>query len=74
MVGADLEGGENEQRNAQLAALKRNFLLGVDEERPDGNQVDESSRLGLYLDVPVCRWGFPILPHHRTVLRAPSKN
>ena len=75
MVGADLEGGENEQRNAALAALKRSFLAssaeegegGADQERPSG-EADDASKLGLYLDVPVCRWGFPILPHHRTVL------
>ena len=77
MVGADLEGGENEQRNAALAALKRSFLAssaeegegGADQERPSG-EAEDASKLGLYLDVPVCRWGFPILPHHRTVCDA----
>ena len=69
MVGADLEGGENEQRNAALAALRRSFLASSaeEEERPSG-EAEDASKLGLYLDVPVCRWGFPILPHHRTVL------
>ena len=66
-AGADLEGGVNEQRNEQLAALRRSFLLGADEERPS-DAAAGASRLGLYLDLPVCRWGFPILPHHRTVL------
>ena len=69
MVGADLEGGENEQRNAALAALRRSFLASSaeEEERPSG-EAEDASKLGLYLDVPVCRWSFPILPHHRTVL------
>ena len=37
MVGADLEGGENEQRNAALAALRRSFLASSaeEEELPD---------------------------------------
>lgn len=69
MVGADLEGGENEQRNAALAALRRSFLASSAEaeERPSG-EAEDASKLGLHLDVAVCRWGFPMLPHHRTVL------
>ena len=69
MVGADLEGGENEQRNAALAALRRSFLASSaeEEERPSG-VAEDATKLGLHHDVPVCRWGFPILPHHRTVL------
>ena len=64
-AGADLEGGQNEERNAALSALKRSFLASADD-RPTA--YDDATRLGLYLDVPVCRWGFNILPHHRTTL------
>ena len=64
-AGADLEGGQNEERNAALSALKRSFLASTDD-RPTA--YDDATRLGLYLDVPVCRWGFNILPHHRTTL------
>ena len=53
MVGADLEGGENEQRNAALAALKRSFLASSaeEEERPSGEAEDAS-----YSDVLLCNF------------------
>ena len=72
--GGDLERGKDPERNAQLEALKRSFLGasaedgkdGLDDERPSA--AGDAAKLGLYLDLPLCRWGFHILPHHRTVL------
>ena len=28
----------------------------------------DALKLGLHLDLPLCRWGFHVLPHHRTAL------
>ena len=66
--GGDLEDGLNEERNQQLELLKRSFLAApAADEREPGAQRD-AARLGLLLDLPVARWGFPFLPHHRAVL------
>ena len=64
----DLEGGLNPERNAALEALKRSYLLSSADTAGDSADADTAAQLGLLLDVPVCRWSFNILPHHRTVL------
>ena len=77
--GGDLSGGSDEARNAQLAALKKAFYAsaataarGVGEERLDPSNLPgaaaDAARLGMYLDVPLCRWSFVILPHHQAQL------
>lgn len=63
----DLEAGRNPNRNALLAGLKKSFfsdIEGGDEPAASG----DATRLGLLLDLPLCRWNFHILPHHRTAL------
>ena len=64
--GGDLEQGRDPERNALLQSLRKSFFTSDDEEAPVG--LRDAERLGLHLDLPLCRWGFNVLPHHRTAL------
>ena len=65
-AGGDLERGRDPERNAALLSLKRSFFTNTDEDAPVATR--DAARLGLHLDLPLCRWGLHILPHHRTAL------
>ena len=73
----DLMDGEDESRNAQVAALKRLFYSAEaeesvpDEESAAPSAVDDTAaaqHLGLLPELPCCRWPWEILPHHQKVL------
>ena len=67
--GGDLAGGADPKRNAALAALRRSFLATPSVQgNEDEDESEAAQQLGLLLDVPIARWGFNILPHHRSVL------
>jgi hypothetical protein len=61
----DLFDGADAERNAALSALKLAFFSSseLDAQRPVAEE--DAAKLGLLRDVPLARWGFNILPHHR---------
>ena len=63
----DLKGGKDPERNEILAQLRRTFHDSPDESEALSAAKD-AERLGLYLDLALCRWSFNLLPHHRTAL------
>ena len=63
---ADLSGGEDADRNAAVASLKSLFYAPDPPKDLPGRR--DASRLGLMLDVPLCRWSFEILPHQQAAL------
>ena len=68
MQAGDLFNGEDPERNALLEKLKRSFYTGMQEEAPMQETQLDSTRIGLYLDIPMTRWSFNALPHHRSAL------
>lgn len=69
--GGDLAGGGDAHRLAQLESLRKMFSApaagGRDLPHHRGADVD-ARKLGLLLDLPVCRFSSPILPHHQATL------
>ena len=66
--GADLQGGRDEPRNADVAALKRLFYRTANEAAVP-EEASAALRLGLHIDLPTCRWGTePFLPHQQLLL------
>lgn len=68
MQAGDLLGGQDPERNAMLEQLRRSFYappVGGDDEL---TALNDAKRLGLQLDLPLCRWSFNLLPHHRAAL------
>ena len=66
--GADLQGGRNESRNAEVAALKRLFFLDDDDSAQD-EAASDTAEVGYYPDMPLARWGCqPFLPHQQVLL------
>eukprot|EP00967_Tisochrysis_lutea_P131882 scaffold229612_cov28-Tisochrysis_lutea.AAC.2 len=71
--GGDLEGGLDDQRNADVSALKKLFyeteataVTGESaRKRPEQVQCEEASKLGIYLDIPLARWSMTILPYQQ---------
>ena len=69
--GGDLEGGQDEARNAEILALKKAFYAEEQDAPSDGwrQQVTQDALcLGLHLDLPLARWNTVLLPHQQTVL------
>jgi Lon protease-like protein len=67
--GGDLQQGRDPERNAILQSLRRSFFeSSASEEGEAPAAADDAQRVGMHLDMPLCRWGFHILPHQRTVL------
>ena len=67
--GGDIYGGGDSERNAQLAALLKMFTAKSDAPIPESEgseqatkEVEEAKRLGLRLDMPLCRYSWCILP------------
>ena len=61
--GADLQGGQDEKRNAEVARLKQMFY--------SYEESDQQSQegLGLHIDLPLARWSCePFLPHQQILL------
>jgi len=77
--GGDLEGGLDKVRNAQLSALKKLFYgasaaedskqvgdtvgTATDVTSGPGSEKAAAAKLGLFLDLPLCRWSMVFLPH-----------
>ena len=67
--GADLQGGMDEARNVEVAALKRLFYASTSSSKVNVNATDGALELGLHLDVPLARWGSePFVPHQQILL------
>ena len=67
--GADLQGGKDMNRNAEVAALKRLFYDSEDSAEPQADESrSEALKLGLHLDVPLARWNVAFLPHQQARL------
>ena len=57
--GGDLFGGGDDKRNAQLASLRKMF--GATSDADASTEVDDARKLGLFLDLPLCRFSWCIL-------------
>ena len=69
--GGDLSGGNDEERNAQLAALRKMFAAPDSEASPEGSsdtRAEDTKRLGLLLDLPLVRYSWCLLPHHQIAM------
>ena len=69
--GGDLSGGGDEERNAKVDQL-RNMFAAPDADR-EGNggrddAKDDARRLGLLLDLPLCRYSWCLLPGHQIAM------
>ena len=73
----DLRNGMDEERNAQIAALKKTFYSSSDSEpkskEPGATSSDKQSDkqislLGVLQDMPLCRWEMMMLPGFNSVL------
>ena len=65
--GGDLAGGGDEERNAQLASLRKMF----DTPSTDGaasTEKEDARALGMFLDMPLCRFSWCILPAQQVTL------
>jgi hypothetical protein len=74
--GGDLAGGGDANRLAQLESLRKMFSApshsGNGRDLPEHRGADVDARkLGLLLDLPVCRFSSPILPHHQVGTTSP---
>jgi len=79
--GGDLEGGLDAERNSDVSALKRLFYSTSAADEPGIERTDAdveslptetavadkvaAEKLGLYLDIPLCRWSMVFLPHQQ---------
>eukprot|EP00747_Dinoflagellata_sp_TGD_P178782 gnl/TRDRNA2_/TRDRNA2_28383_c0_seq1.p1 gnl/TRDRNA2_/TRDRNA2_28383_c0~~gnl/TRDRNA2_/TRDRNA2_28383_c0_seq1.p1 ORF type:complete len:613 (+),score=101.51 gnl/TRDRNA2_/TRDRNA2_28383_c0_seq1:158-1996(+) len=73
--GGDLSGGGDSERNANLEKLRKMFMAPAAQDVPEAeamstpsNATDDVRRLGLLLDLPLCRFSWCILPHHQVTL------
>ena len=66
--GGDLEGGSNDERNAQLASLRNMWAAPVDTPDSETKRSDDAQRLGIMLDLPLCRFSWCLLPHQPMTL------
>ena len=71
----DLRDGMDSERNKQIAALKKSFYSAPDvdtarqnAQQPENGDEQWSSLLGVYTDLPICRWGMVMLPGFNQVL------
>ena len=66
--GADLQGGRDESRNAEVAQLKRLFYSD-DESESQASASESLRQQGFLADVPIARWkSQPFLPHLQVLL------
>ena len=63
--GGDLAGGNDEERNAQLESLRKMFAAS---NAAESNESDDAKRLGLFLDLPLCRYSWCLLPGHQIAM------
>ena len=73
--GGDLSGGTDSQRNADLNSLRKMFgAPAADVDTPDSigtdaqNEKADARKLGLFQDLPLCRFSWCILPNHQITL------
>lgn len=73
--GGDLSGGNDEQRNKQVASLRARFNAPDAEDVPAEEAVEAAAekvaaqKLGLLLDLPLCRYsGWCLLPGHQVAM------
>lgn len=62
--GGDIEGGKNEERNTQLGVL-RNMFGSAPEAAAEPGSAADAAKLGLHLDLPLCRFSWAVLPHYQ---------
>ena len=72
--GGDLSGGNDEQRNKQVASLRARFNAPDAEDVPAEEAVEAAAekvaaqKLGLLLDLPLCRYSWCLLPGHQVAM------
>lgn len=67
--GGDLSGGGDDQRNEQLDRIRSMFAAGDSETAAaEPGAAEDAARLGLMLDLPLCRFSWVILPHQQVTL------
>ena len=71
--GGDLSGGGDEERNAQIAALRDLFAAPAadvtgEESVATPSGTDDARRLGLFLDMPLVRYSWCLLPHTQVAM------
>ena len=74
--GGDLSGGSDKERNEQLDVLRSMFAKESSSESPadltaaiaEPGAAEDASKLGLLLDLPLCRFSWCVLPHHQLTL------
>ena len=65
VVAQDLRDGMDEERNAQVAALKKSFYAAAADASVSEAEADSKqhwSLLGVLEDIPLCRWEMVMLP------------
>ena len=66
MYGGDLEGGRDEDRNANIASLKSLFYKEAADDADAADAAGSTTDLGLLRDIPVARFRMCLLPHQQT--------
>lgn len=69
--GGDISGGNDGERNAQLDQLRRMFEANEESGQSPGGPLQsmvDVKRLGLLLDLPLCRYSWCLLPHHQIAM------
>lgn len=68
--GGDLSGGGDDERNEQLDQLRKMFEAPAAEVEAssEAEKIEEAKRLGLLLDLPLCRYSWCLLPHHQIAM------
>jgi hypothetical protein len=67
VVAQDLRDGMDEERNAQVAALKKSFYATSGDRTTSASEAEADSKqrwslLGVLEDIPLCRWEMVMLP------------
>jgi len=68
--GGDLSGGGDDERNERLEQLRKMFEAPAAEVEAgsEAEKIEEAKRLGLLLDLPLCRYSWCLLPHHQIAM------
>eukprot|EP00961_Rhodomonas_salina_P094971 1277877-Rhodomonas_salina.1 len=64
-TGGDLEGGRDDERNADIQALKKLFYRT--DAGPAPNERVSAAEFGLLRDIPIARFRMMVLPHQQVV-------
>ena len=68
--GGDLEGGGDQSRNAQVESLRKMFVAPAAETEgaAPASSKEDARKTGLFLDMPLCRYSWCLLPHHQIAM------